>query len=79
MNAAQSAAFQEGTGDVFTAAELLWTIQAIGATAVILYVAWLCYRAYIDYGAENLTAKDMILIWFRGVFVLMVLLYLLIK
>lgn len=79
MNAAQSAAFEEGTGDFFTAAELLWTIQAIGTTAVFLYVAWLCYRAYDDYGAEVITAKDMITVWFRGVFVMMVLLYLLVN
>lgn len=79
MNAAQAAAFEEGTGDFFTAAQLLWTIQAIGATAVFLYVAWLCYRAYDDYGAEVITAKDMIIVWFRGVFVMMVLLYLLVN
>lgn len=79
MNAAQTAAFEEGTGDVFTAAELLWTIQAIGTTAVFLYVAWLCYRAYDDYGAEVIGAKDMIIVWFRGVFVMMVLLYLLVN
>ena len=79
MNAAQSAAFEEGTGDFFTAADLLWTIQAIGTTVVFLYVAWLCYSAYNNYGAERIGAKDMITVWFRGLFVMMVLLYLLVK
>lgn len=79
MNAAQSAAFEEGTGNFFTAAELLWTVQAIGTTAVFLYVAWLCYRAYEDFGAEYITAKDMIIVWLRAVFLMMLLLYLLIN
>jgi len=79
MNAAQSAAFEEGTGDFFTAADLLLAIQSIGATAVFLYVAWLCYCAYRDYGAEIIKAKDMVIIWLRGVFVMMVLLYLLVQ
>jgi len=79
MNAAQSVAFEEGTGDFFTAGELLWSVQAIGTTVVFLFVAWLCYRAYIDYGEEYISAKDMIIVWFRAVFVMMVLLYLLIN
>lgn len=79
MNAAQSAAFEEGTGGFFTAANLLLTVQAIGTTAAILYVAWLCYTAYQDWSDEEIKAQDMIIIWFRGVFVLMVLLYLLIN
>lgn len=79
MNAAQAAAFEEGTGGFFTAAGLLWTVQAIGATVVFLYVAWLSYTAYIDFCEEEIKAKDMIIIWFRGVFVMMVLLYLLVN
>ena len=79
MNAAQSAAFEEGTGDFFTAADLLWTIQAIGAAAVFLYVAWLCVCAYSDYGAEAIRAKDMVIVWLRGVFVMMVLLYVIVN
>ncbi|MEJ2622833.1 MAG: DUF3262 family protein [Candidatus Thiodiazotropha sp.] len=79
MTADQYAAFKEGAGNFLTAEELLWTIQAIGATAVFLYVAWLCYRAYDDYGEEVITANDMVIVWFRGVFVMMVLLYLLIN
>lgn len=77
MNAAQSVAFEKGTGNFFTAGELLWSVQAIGTTVVFLFVAWLCYRAYIDYGEEYISAKDMIIVWFRAVFVMMVLLYLL--
>lgn len=79
MNAAQAAAFFEGTGDFFTAANLLLAIQGIGATAVFSYVAWLCVRAYDDYGEEEITAKDMVIIWLRGVLVMMVLLYLIVN
>lgn len=79
MNAAQTAAFEEGSGAFLTAADLLWTTQAIGATAVFIFVAWLCYRAYNDFGAESITAKDMLIVWFRGVFMMMVMLYLIIN
>jgi integrating conjugative element protein (TIGR03758 family) len=79
MNAAQSAAFEEGAGGYITAPDLLMTIQAIGATVVFLYIAWMCYRAYSDFGAEIIKAGDMITIWFRGLFVMMVLLYLLVN
>ncbi|WP_444928291.1 DUF3262 family protein (plasmid) [Microbulbifer sp. TRSA002] len=79
MKPAQAAAFQEGTGNVFTAADLLWTIQAIGSTAVFLYVSWMCYRAYEDYGSGAIAAKDMVIVWLRSVFVMMVLLYLIVK
>lgn len=85
MNANQSIWFREGAGCgesgvcYFTAENLLWAIQAIGTTVVFLFVAWLCYRAYIDYGEESISAKDMIIVWFRAVFVMMVLLYLLVN
>ena len=77
MDAAQTVAFEEGTGAFITAPEMLFTIQAIGTTVVFLYMAWLCYRAYINYGSEEIDSKDMIIVWFRGLFVMMVLLFLL--
>jgi integrating conjugative element protein (TIGR03758 family) len=79
VNAAQATAFEEGTGGSFSAVELLWAIQAIGATVAILYVAWLCYFAYINWGDDQIKAKQMLTIWARSVFVLMVILYLLIN
>lgn len=79
MNAAQAAAFQEGTGGSFSAADLLWAIQAIGSTVAILYVAWICYTAYINWGNDHIKAKEMLIVWVRSVFVLSVILYLLIN
>lgn len=77
MNAAQTDAFEEGTGGFITAPEMLFTVQAIGTTVVFLFIAWLCYRAYIDYGSEQIDSKGMIIVWFRSLFIMMVLLYLL--
>ena len=60
MTASQIAWFKEGVGCdgtapcYFTASNLLWAIQAIGAVAVFTYVAWLCIRAYTDYGEKAL-------------------------
>lgn len=79
MNAAQSVAFEEGTGAFFTAAELLNVIQLIGSSAVFIYVAWLCMTAYKDYGAELIRSKEMMAIWLRSVLVMMVLLYLIVN
>jgi len=79
MNAALAAAFEEGTGGFFTAADLLFTVQAIGATLLFLYIAWLCYRAYQDYADEMIKAQAMMIVWARSVFILMVILYLLIN
>jgi len=78
MTAAQLTAFEEGTGGYIIADDLLWTIQAIGSTAVFLYVAWLCIAAYNDYGDGAIKANDMIFVWLRGVFVMMVLIYMLV-
>jgi integrating conjugative element protein (TIGR03758 family) len=79
VNAAQATAFQEGTGGSFSAADLLWGIQAIGATVAILYVAWVCYTAYVNWGDDHIKDKEMLTVWARSVFVLSVILYLLIN
>jgi len=79
MNANQIAAFEMGTGEAFTAASLLWSVQAIGATAVLSFVAWVCVYAYIDYGKSEETAGSMIIIWGRSVLILMITLSILIN
>jgi integrating conjugative element protein (TIGR03758 family) len=76
MKADQELAVNEGAGGFIAAADLLWVIQAIGATAAFLYVAWLCYSAYDEYGSGYISSGDMVAVWARSVFVLMVLLYL---
>ena len=79
MNAAQNAAFLEGTGGNFSASQLLFSIQAIGATVVLLYAVWIFYMAYNNWGEGIIKPKDMLTIWARCVFVMMVLLYLIIR
>ena len=85
MNAAQQNWFAEGAGCggggpcFLTADAMLFAMQAIGVVAILTYVAWVCVSAYGDFGQEQINAKDMVIIWCRAVFVLMVLLYLLIN
>jgi integrating conjugative element protein (TIGR03758 family) len=79
VNATQIASFEEGAGSFFTAANLLNLIQSIGVVVLITYVAWLCVNAYKDYGDETISAGTMITIWMRGIFMLMILLFLLIN
>jgi hypothetical protein len=78
MSPLQLNAFKEGAGSLMTAPDLLFTLQAIGATAAITFLAWLCYQAYMDFGDGTITPTDMLIVWIRGVFILMVLLHLLI-
>jgi len=79
MTSAQSIAFEEGTGSFFTAADFLLVIQSIGATLMILYVAWIMLRAYTDWGREFTKSRDMISTWLRAVFMMMIFLYLFIN
>tara|TARA_R110001583_G_scaffold182356_1_gene340085 strand:- start:226 stop:465 length:240 start_codon:yes stop_codon:yes gene_type:complete len=74
MTADQNLAFWEGTGEFFTANDALFTAQAIGATAVFLWLAWLCVTAYKEWGAEAITQGEMIAVWFRGLLMMMILL-----
>jgi hypothetical protein len=84
MNSQQAQWFAEGAGCgggscYLTADAMLLTVQSIGAVAIFIYVAWLCVSAYNDFGQEQISATDMVIVWSRGVFVLMVILYLLIN
>ncbi len=72
MNTAERAAFQEGAGGFLTAGDLLIAIQGIGVTAALTYVSWLCICAYQDYGKGKIKSIDMITIWFRAVFILVI-------
>lgn len=76
MTAAQLAAFQAGTGDHFTAPEALFTIQALGATAVFIWAAWVAVSSYKEWGSEEITQGDMLGLWFRAVLMMMILLFL---
>lgn len=76
MTANQYIAFTEGTGGFFTATDTLVTAQLLGATAVFIWVAWLCVSSYKEWGQEVITQGEMIGVWLRGVLMMMILLYL---
>lgn len=76
MTPDQIAAFLEGSGGFLSAGALLLAIQACGAMAVFSFVAWLCVRAYNEYGEGDLESKDVLIVWGRGVLVMLVILYL---
>ena len=76
MTAAQLSAFYDGTGQFFTALDSLLLVQVLGATAVFLWAAWIAVTAYKEWGSEEITQGDMIGMWFRAVFMMMILLFL---
>lgn len=79
MNATMAGWFEEGAGGFLTAAEFLWTIKAIGVVLALTYVAWLMHRAYADYGIQRIKSSDMIMVWFRAVFILMIFLFIVVN
>lgn len=75
MTPSQRSAFAEGGGGgLFSASYLLDAIATIGVTAILIYVAWLVRTSYAEYGAGHLTPGEMLFVWVRGIFVLMVVL-----
>ena len=70
--------FNTGAGGFITAAGMLLAIQSIGVTIIFLYVSWLCLSAYQDFCNETIRSSDMIFVWARGVFIMMVMIYILI-
>lgn len=79
MNPELADIFNEGSGGGLNAFDLLLLIQSIGVTAVITYVAWICYSAYVDFGKEKLDGTELILLWGRSTFLLMLFLYIVIN
>jgi hypothetical protein len=84
VNAQQYQWFKEGAGcgggPCFqTADAMLLAVQSIGVAAILTYVAWLCVTAYNNFGQEQLSARDMLIVWGRCVLVLMIILYLIIN
>ena len=73
MTPSQEAAFNSGGGgNYFTADNLFSAISLIGGTAIVLYVAWLVVQSYNEYGDGEISASNMLFIWARGVFILLI-------
>ncbi|AHI33398.1 hypothetical protein A6779_17730 [Marinobacter adhaerens] len=62
-----------------TAANLLTLAQMIAVVAVITFIAWTCMQAYENWANEEIKSGQMIFIWARAVFVLLVMLFLIIN
>jgi|CEGF01.1.fsa_nt_gi hypothetical protein len=71
--------FNTGANGFLTADSVLFAAQSIGATLMFIWVAWVCLQAYQDYGNEQIKSSQMIFLWFRAVFALSVVLYLLVN
>ena len=71
--------FDTAASGFITADNTLLAAQSIGATIVILWTAWVSVKAYNDWTNGKTKAGQMIFIWFRAVFVLMVILFLLVN
>jgi len=63
--------FQDGSG--CNGAASCWM------TAVITFIAWTCMQAYENWANEEIKSGQMIFIWARAVFVLLVMLFLIIN
>ncbi len=51
----------------------------IAVVAVITFIAWTCMQAYENWANEEIKSGQMIFIWARAVFVLLVMLFLIIN
>ncbi|SEG89157.1 DUF3262 family protein [Marinobacterium lutimaris] len=71
--------FNTGASGFLTADDTLFAMQAIGATLILTWVAWVCVLAYKDYASEKIKGNQVIFLWFRAVFALSVILYLLVN
>lgn len=85
MSPTQYQWFEDGSGCGgagscwMSASAMLEVIQMIAVVAVLLFVTWVCLKAYDNWAQEQIRPGDMIFIWARSVFVLMVILYLIIN
>ena len=75
----QKVSFAEGSGGIFSADNMLFAVQTIGATSLLLFIAWIFLKAYSEYGEGNTKANEVLVVWARAVFILMVLMYLITK
>jgi len=68
--------FNAGAGGFITADQALFVFQAIGATLILLWAAWIFVTSYHSWGDGSISGSKMLFLWARTVFVMMVLLWL---
>lgn len=71
--------FDTGANSFVTVDDSLLAIQGIGATAVFVWVAWILLKSYQDWAVVRIKGSQMLFIWGRAFFLMMVLLYLLVN
>lgn len=71
--------FDTGANGFITADDALLASQAIGATLLFIWVAWVCILAYKDFSNGRIRGSQMMFLWFRAVFLLSVILFLLVN
>lgn len=71
--------FDTGANGFITADDVLLAVQAIGATAVFIWAAWVLLKSYNDWAAGKIKGGQMLFVWARAVFLMMVLLFLLVN
>lgn len=71
--------FDTGANGFITADDSLFAAQSIGATVVFIWAAWVCLKAYQDWANGKTNGTQMMFVWFRAVFSMSVLLFLLVN
>ena len=68
--------FDTGANGFITADDALLAVQVIGATIVFIWAAWVLLKSYQDWAAGNIKGGQMLFVWARIVFLMMILLFL---
>lgn len=71
--------FDTGANGFITADDALLAVQTIGATVVFIWAAWVLLKSYQDWASGKMKGGQMLFVWARVVFLMMVLLFLLVN
>ena len=71
--------FDTGANGFITADDALLAVQGIGATVVFIWAAWVLLKSYQDWATGKIKGGQMLFVWARAVFLMMVLLFLLVN
>ena len=72
MTPAQQTAFAEGGGGGFFSADyLLETIILVSVATLVTHTAWIIYKSYGEFGSRKIKPGEMVTLWVRAIFMLM--------